>query len=251
MKKDFAEQYKNHEEWHWWFRGRTRILQSVLQSELTNGRHSKRILSLGCGPAEGLKWLVPFAGPDGKVIGLDIEPLHGKTIGREIAFVIGSIEQAPFTAGSFDLVLALDVFEHLDDDSAGVREVVRLVKPGGTLLVTVPALPSLWGGQDVVSEHRRRYTKRTLSRLFDNAGLSGYRIGYFNSLLFPVAASMRLTRRAVGLGNRARSDFEDNKPGVVNDMLAGVFGLERLLVKHAMLPIGLSLIGTYKQPRIN
>jgi hypothetical protein len=123
------------------------------------------------------------------------------------------------------------------------------VKPGGTLLITVPALPSLWGGQDVVSEHRRRYTKRTLSRLFDDAGLSGYRIGYFNSLLFPVAASMRLTRRAVGLGNRARSDFEDNKPGVVNDMLAGVFGLERLLVKHAMFPIGLSLIGTYKQPR--
>jgi len=251
MKKDFAEQYKNHEEWHWWFRGRTRILQSILQSELINGTHSKRILSLGCGPAEGLKWLVPFAGPDGKVIGLDIEPLHGKTVGREIAFVIGSVEQSPFTAGSFDLVLALDVFEHLDDDSAGVREVVRLVKPGGTLLITVPALPSLWGGQDVVSEHRRRYTKRTLSRLFDNAGLSGYRIGYFNSLLFPVAASMRLTRRAMGLGNRPRSDFEDNKPGVVNDMLAGVFGLERLLVKHAVFPIGLSLIGTYKQRRTN
>lgn len=247
MKKDFAEQYKNHEEWHWWFRGRTRILQSVLQSESINGTHSKRILSLGCGPAEGLKWLVPFAGPEGKVLGLDIEPLHAKTVSPDIAFVIGSVEQSPFRAASFDLVLALDVLEHLDDDSTGVREVVQLVKPGGTLLITVPALPSLWGGQDVVSEHRRRYTKRTLSRLFDNAGLSGYRIGYFNSLLFPVAASLRLTRRAAGLGNRPRSDFEDNRPGVVNDMLAGVFGLERLLVKHAIFPIGLSLIATYKQ----
>ena len=246
MRKDFAKQYKNLEEWHWWFRGRRRIIRSILQYEFINGSHPKRILSVGCGPVEGLKWLVPFVGQEGKVIGLDIEPLHGENVGQNIEFVIGSVEQTPLETGSFDLVLALDVFEHLDNDCASFREVVRLVKPGGMLLLTVPALPSVWGGQDVVSEHRRRYTKSTLKRLFDEANLSGYRIAYFNSLLFPLAAGLRWSRRAVGLGNRARSDFEDNKPGLVNDVLAWMFGLESHLINKSVLPIGLSLVATYK-----
>ena len=249
MKKDFARQYKDLEEWHWWFRGRRRIIERILRSESTNGSHSKRILSVGCGPADGLKWLVPFAGREGKVLGLDIEPLHAESVGQSVEFVVGSVEQIPLIAGSFDLVLALDVFEHLDNDSASFREVVRLVKPGGMLLVTVPAIPSVWGGQDIVSEHRRRYTKSTLKRLFDEANLSGYRISYFNSLLFPLAAGLRWSRRVVGLGNRARSDFEGNKPGLVNDILAWVFGLESHFINQSVMPIGLSLVATYKPQR--
>jgi SAM-dependent methyltransferase len=246
MKKDFARQYKDLEEWHWWFRGRRRIIERILRSESTNGSQSKRILSVGCGPADGLKWLVPFAGREGKVLGLDIEPLHAESVSQSVEFVVGSVEQIPLMAGSFDLVLALDVFEHLDNDSASFREVVRLVKPGGMLLVTVPAIPSVWGGQDIVSEHRRRYTKSTLKRLFDEANLSGYRISYFNSLLFPLAAGLRWSRRAVGLGNRARSDFENHKPGPVNDILAWVFGLESHFINQSIMPIGLSLVATYK-----
>jgi SAM-dependent methyltransferase len=246
MKKDFARQYKDVEKWHWWFRGRRRILECILLSESIDGTYSKRILSIGCGPAEGLKWLVPFAGQEGKVLGLDIEPLHAESVSQSVEFVVGSVEQIPLMAGSFDLVLALDVLEHLDNDSASFREVVRLVKPGGMLLLTVPALPSVWGGQDVVSEHRRRYTRSTLKRLFDEANLSGYRITYFNSLLFPLAAGLRWSRRAIGLGNRARSDFEDNKPGVLNDILAWVFGLESHLINRSVMPIGLSLVATYK-----
>ena len=246
MKKDFARQYKDVEKWHWWFRGRKRILESVLLSESMDGTHSIRILSVGCGPAEGLKWLVPFAGREGKVVGLDIEPLHAESVSQRVEFVVGSVEQIPLKAGSFDLVLALDVFEHLENDAESFQEVVRLVKPGGMLLVTLPALPSVWGGQDVVSEHRRRYTKDTLKRLFDEANLSNYRITYFNSFLFPLAAGLRLYRRAIGLGNRARSDFEDNKPGLVNNFLALVFGLESHLINRVVMPIGLSLVATYK-----
>jgi SAM-dependent methyltransferase len=246
MKKDFAEEYGQLEEWHWWFRGRRKVLESVLQRELT-GAGSRQILSVGCGPAEGLQWLVPFAGDQGKVVGLDIEPLHARRLNDKIDFVVGSLQSVPLADRSFDLVMALDVLEHLDNDYDSFLEAVRLVKPGGLLLLTVPALPSLWGGQDVVSEHRRRYTSRTLQQLFEEAKLSGYSIKYFNSVLFPVAAGLRWSRRALGMGNRARSDFEDNKPGMLNELLAWLFATESYFLPHANFPIGVSLLATYRR----
>jgi SAM-dependent methyltransferase len=249
LKKDYARQYGDMQQWHWWFRGRRRIIEAILRQELPDSdAKPRRLLSIGCGPAEGLRWLTPFAGSGGKVFGLDMEPEHAAPAPEGVEFVIGRMEDAPFDDASFDAVLALDVLEHLDDDAAGLREALRLVKPGGLLLITVPALPSLWGGQDVVSEHRRRYTKHTLTRLFDAAGLKGYRASYFNTLLFPLVASVRLARRATGRGERTRSDFEDNRPGAVNDLLAWVFSLESSLINSAPLPIGVSLVATYRLP---
>ncbi|HEY2974427.1 MAG TPA: class I SAM-dependent methyltransferase [Pyrinomonadaceae bacterium] len=248
MKKDFAQEYGDLEQWHWWFRGRRKILEFVLREELSDAAVSRRILSVGCGPAPGLKWLSPFAGVEGKVFGLDIEPLHARGVGEGLGFVVGSLETAPLRSASFDVVVALDVLEHLDDDHLSLCEAVRLVKPGGLLLLTVPALPSLWGGQDVVSEHRRRYTRRTLRKLFDDLSLSGYWIKYFNTFLFPLAASVRLVRRVIGKGNRARSDFEDNRPGIINETLAWLFGAESFLIRRAPFPFGVSLVATYRPP---
>jgi SAM-dependent methyltransferase len=245
MKKRFAEQYGDLEEWHWWFRGRRRIIESILSDELIAGQ--RRVLSVGCGPAEGLAWLLPFAGSHGKVVGLDIDATHAWNLNDNIEFVVGSLEDAPLADASFDVVLALDVLEHLDDDSRGLREAVRLVKPKGLLLLTVPALPSLWGGQDVVSEHRRRYTKRSFVRLFKSAGLSEYHIRYFNTLLFPLVAAVRLSRRSAGLGVRQRSDFEDNRPGLINDALAWVFSSESRLRNYLPMPIGVSLVATFRR----
>ena len=245
MKRQFAEQYGRLEQWHWWFRGRQRILEVVLCRELT-GRRSIFIASLGCGPVEGLAWLKPLAGPQGRVVGLDADPLHTRRLEPDLKYVIGRCEAAPLASGSFDLVLALDVLEHLDDDTAGLREAVRLLKPGGLLMVTVPALPSLWGGQDVVSHHRRRYTKRTLRQVFARAQLSRPRIVYFNTLLFPPVAAVRWIRSALGLSHRPQSDFDDNRPGLTNEVLATVFALERYLVHRVPMPVGVSLLATLR-----
>ncbi len=243
MKQQFAESYANIEQWHWWFRGRQRILESVLRREL-GGRHSISIASVGCGPAEGLRWLEQFAGAQGKIVGIDVEQMHARRIRPLIEYVVGSLEAAPFASHSFDAVLALDVLEHLDDDARGLREAARIVRPDGLLLVTVPALPSLWGGQDVVSHHRRRYTKQTLCETFARAGLPLPRVSYFNSFLFPPIAGVRWTRRALGLAERARSDFDDTRPGLVNEVLASVFAAERHVVTRISLPIGVSLLAT-------
>jgi SAM-dependent methyltransferase len=244
MKKDFAKSYGELEDWHWWFRGRQRVLESILSRRL-NGASPKRILSVGCGPAEGLQWLTPYTNAGGTVVGLDVEPLHARS-SEGIEFVVGSLEAAPLKDHSFDAVLALDVLEHLDDDSLGLKEVSRLVKPGGLLLITVPALPSIWGGQDLISEHRRRYTKRSLRRLFDAGGLSDYRITYFNTLLFPLAAGLRWSRRLLKKAQQPRSDFDDSKPGPLNEILAMVFSSERFLIDRAPLPFGVSLLATYR-----
>lgn len=248
MKLQFAAEYGQLEQWHWWFRGRQRILERVLREEL-GGCESPAIASLGCGPAEGLGWLGPLAAPHGRVIGVDAEPLHARRVAPNLECIVGRMEAVPLATGSCDAVLALDVLEHLDDDMAGLREAARLVKPGGLLLVTVPALPSLWGGQDVVSHHRRRYTRPTLRALFGRAGLPAPRVTYFNMLLFPPVAAVRWARRALGQADRPRSDFDDTRPGLLNSLLTSVFTAERHLVSRFTLPVGVSLLATVRPAR--
>jgi SAM-dependent methyltransferase len=243
----FAHRYAEFERWHWWFRGRRKILESVVRHEFT-ARTPLAIASLGCGPAEGLSWLVPLAAAGGRVVGVDSEPSHATALPPGVRSVVARIEAVPLRSGSLDVVLALDVFEHIPDDAAGLREAARLLRPGGRLIVTVPALESLWGNQDEVSHHLRRYSKATLWRAFDRAGLPRPRITYFNSLLFPAIAAVRWLRRGLGADEPARSDFEDTAPGLANDVLAALFAAERHLVSRVPLPIGVSLLAILRVP---
>ena len=247
MEKDFATKYGDLDKWHWWFRGRRKVLEAVLNREFGNGK-SANILSVGCGPAEGLKWLVPFSGTEGRVVGLDSELIHAQPRPDNVDFVVGSLEDISFPDHSFDLVLALDVLEHLEDDLGALQKIRNLIKPGGLLLLTVPALPSLWGRQDVASHHLRRYTRRSLEALLTAGTLNNRRVTYFNSLLFPAVAGVRWSRRVLGLGDRARTDFEGHQPGLANDVLAWVFGLESGIVNLTSMPIGVSLLATCRIP---
>jgi SAM-dependent methyltransferase len=250
MERTYASSYGDLEGWHWWFRAREQILGAVLRRAFAEGDPSapKRIVSVGCGPASGLAWLVPFAGERGTVIGLDADPsgaLRAAGLGASppgVAFVAGTVERAPLRSRSVDAVLALDVIEHLDDDAAGLAQAADLVAPGGFLLVTVPALPSLWGRQDTVSHHRRRYTRGSLADAFRRAGLARPRLTYFNTLLFPPIAAVRWSRRLVGVEGSG-SDFDDTRPGLVNGLLTKIFAAERFLVPRARLPFGVSLLG--------
>jgi 2-polyprenyl-3-methyl-5-hydroxy-6-metoxy-1,4-benzoquinol methylase len=243
MQRAFAERYGDLEQWHWWFRGRQRIVSSVLRRELPQNAQLK-VASVGCGPAAGLQWLKAFSGSEGRVVGIDAEAMHAAKLRPGFHYVVGSADAIPLQGSTFDVVLAMDVLEHLDRDVDGLREVAMLAKPGGLLLVTVPALPSLWGGQDVVSQHRRRYTKATLLALFAAAGLSRPQVTYFNLFLFPPIAAVRWMRAAAGLRNRARTDFEDSRPNFLNELLARLFAAERHFIHRIPLPIGVSLLAT-------
>ena len=215
MEPGFAARYADLEEWHWWFRSRLRLLEDLLRRRL-GGRTPLAIVSLGAGPPEGLGWLVPLAGARGRVVALDAEPTHARGVAADLLYVVGDLTAPPLTPAAFDVVLALDVLEHLDDDAAGLAQAARLLKPGGMLVVTVPALPSLWGAQDIVSHHHRRYTKRSLRALFTRAGLPAPELTYFNTLLFPALAAVRWLARARKLSAHPPSDFENNRPGLAN-----------------------------------
>lgn len=254
MDERFATAYQDLERWHWWFQGRRRILAEILRSELARqraaGREPRRLVSLGCGPAAGLDWLVEVLGGGGRVIGVDADPSGALRGHREsaaalppgVVFVYGRAEATPLRSGSCDGVLALDLIEHLDDDAAGLAEAARLVRKGGFLLVTVPAFPSLWGNQDVVSHHKRRYRARSLAGAFERAGLEISWLSYFNTLLFPAVATVRWGRRLLGRAEGEVSDFESGRPGVVNDGLKRLFAAERHLVGKLPLPFGVSLV---------
>jgi SAM-dependent methyltransferase len=140
------------------------------------------------------------------------------------------------------------VIEHVDDDAAALAEAARLVRPGGFVLATVPALPSLWGGQDDVSHHKRRYTARSLADAFERAGLPLAWSSYFNTALFPAIAAVRWSRRLVGRGaQEAVSDFESARPGALNELLERIFAAERHAVGRVRLPAGVSLIAVARR----
>src|SRR2546428_14104435 len=114
MRPEYAARYGDLSRWHWWFRGRQRIVEAVLHKEL-NKRKSLRIASVGCGPGEGLLWLAPLAEPDGCVLGVDPDRRHAVASHSNIYYVIGQLEATPLLPGAFDVVLSLDVLEHGDE----------------------------------------------------------------------------------------------------------------------------------------
>jgi SAM-dependent methyltransferase len=147
-------------------------------------------------------------------------------------------DDLPVTPGWADVVLLLDVLEHLDDDGEGLRAAGRTLRDDGRLVVTVPAYPWLWSGHDLALGHRRRYVAAGLRRLVADAGYRVERLSYFNTVLFPAVATTRLYKR---LRRDARHDLERPAPAL-NTLLEWLFALERHVVTRQALPFGTSLL---------
>jgi SAM-dependent methyltransferase len=227
----FAELEKT----HWWFLVRRSFV--LHQAQRYAPPSPARLLEVGCGTGATLRGLSSLF-PDAKVTG--VEPAASVVQVAAAAgcdVVQGSFEQLPVAAGSVDMLLALDVLEHLDDDAAGLAEAGRALRPGGRLLVTVPALPSLWGPHDELNHHRRRYTRATLCDRLVVAGFRIERVTYFNTVLLPLAWLERTIAK-----RRQRSAMVSQPAPFVNAVLRRLFALELPLLRRIDLPIGLSLL---------
>jgi SAM-dependent methyltransferase len=149
----------------------------------------------------------------------------------------------PFAARTFDLVCALDVLEHLADDRAALGAIHHVLKPGGALLLSVPALRVLWGRQDVLAGHHRRYRRHELRERVLAAGFAIERLAWFNTWMFLPILAVRLAMRPFlrSTGHGTRSDFAVGS-GWLDRPLGAVFGSEAGLVARGVLPIGVSLL---------
>jgi len=224
------------EDTHWWYVGRRRIIQSLVE-KISTKLQTQRILDVGCGTGANLKMLAAY----GKAEGVDISPqavdfCHERGLN---SVKLGAIEQLPYESDSFELVTALDVIEHLDDDIAGLREMRRVLCRDGRLLVFVPAFMFLWGVQDDVSNHRRRYTLPRLLKAVEEAGFSVEWSSYANISFFLPVLVVRSMMRWLGL--RADTEYGINI-SLMNGPFSSLFAAERLIFKHGRLPFGVSAV---------
>jgi SAM-dependent methyltransferase len=228
---------------HWWYRARRDVLAALIR-RVVRPPAAASILEIGCGTGHNLAMLSQFGHVDALELDDEARAFAEKRVGRAIMRA-PLPELAGVPEHHYDLIGALDVIEHIDDDHAAIAAIATRLKPGGKFVITVPAHPWMWSAHDVVSHHKRRYSKISLRRLIDGSPLRIDSIGYFNSLLFPLAVAQRLTFKM----------FNAQKPRLeipsapVNSALRHTFAAERHLIGRFPLPPGLSLFAVASRIR--
>jgi SAM-dependent methyltransferase len=242
MDRDYELQTHRAEDRHWWYRGRRTVLQrTIADLQLPT---PTRVLDAGCGSGRNMVELARL----GTVTGVELSRTSACLArARDAGKVLeGSVMRMPFADDSFDLAVSLDVIEHLQDDLGALGELRRVVAPGGSLLVTVPAYPWLWSGHDEINHHHRRYTRRSLLAVAERAGWGCVRTTYFNSLLLPVAILLRVLDRLSKKPTESSLDLWV-PPEPLNWLLERPLNFEAALIARGRrIPAGLSLLAVFR-----
>ncbi|WP_448520252.1 class I SAM-dependent methyltransferase [Rhodoflexus sp.] len=254
MERKYYEEYYTLERTNWWFKVRNRILMERIE-QFANGRTDLKILNIGAGTGRTTELLQAF----GEVSSIEYDAYCVAFTRDKLPFEVqeGSILDLQFADASFDLVCAFDVIEHVEDDALAVREMKRVCRPGGHVMVSVPAFQFLWSHHDVINHHHRRYTMTGLRQIFEENHAANHPHGkiiystYFNSLLFPPVAAFRLIaewlpknliRKGTGADNNV---VPEGSP--VNRLLEGIFGIERPMLRNGWkFPFGVSAMLIYQ-----
>jgi SAM-dependent methyltransferase len=241
------------EDKHWWFAGRTWSLLNIIDQVVEPDGES-RVLDIGCGAGNMFHHLVRY----GPVVGVDNNP-KPLAVARERGYDVreGAAEDLPLPEESFDLVALLDTVEHCEDDMAVLQECYRVCAPGGHLVVTVPAFMWLWSHNDVLNDHKRRYSTEELNEKLRQVGFQTTRTTYNNFFVFPLAAALILMRR----GTEQEPDlgsphFDDESyqvemepaPPLLNTILSGITWTESQVLRRVNLPVGTSIICIAEKP---
>ena len=224
------------EQSHWWYTGRRKILANFVEDicrRVTDRR--PRILDVGCGTGANLLMLSEYGDAEGVDISKDALAFCRERGLDKVK--LGAGEKLPYDDGTFDSVTAFDVVEHMDDDLAGLREMRRVLRPGGRVLLFVPTFMFLWGVQDDVSNHRRRYRLPELRGVLEKAGFEIERTTYANITFFLPILFVRKLMRVMGI----KAETENNiNVTALNGVLGRVLGAESVVMKYMDIPFGVS-----------
>jgi SAM-dependent methyltransferase len=242
MEREYELQTHRAEDRHWWYQGRRNVLERTIAS--LGLPADATILDAGCGSGRNMVDLARH----GTVTGVELSDTSAKLAReRNVGVVVeGSVMDMPFADDSFELTVSLDVIEHLEDDVGALRELRRVTKPGGVLLVTVPAYQWLWSGHDEINHHHRRYNRRTLLAAAQSAGWQPQRSAHFNSLLLPVAIVLRALERFNPTTTKSSLDLWV-PPAPLNWALRQPLNLEAAVIgRGGSIPAGLSLLAIFR-----
>jgi len=227
---------------HWWFSSKRAIILETI-ARYTNLNPSSTILDIGCGSGLMLNALEGL----GNTSGMDMSD-DAIQFSQEI--FRGGIrkgylpDNVPFPENQFDLITALDVIEHIDDDVQSLKTIKELLTATGTAIIPVPAYMVLWSHFDEINEHKRRYTLTELKNKLEQAGFRIEKISYYNTFLFPIAYVVRKLNNF--LGRNGVSDIE-MPSDIMNNLLRRVFSSEKSLLRYCNFPFGVSVLAVVKK----
>lgn len=239
------ESLANRETFYFWHVGRRELLAELLKKYLPEAR-PRSILDIGCGTGGDMLLLAPL----GNVIGLD-SSAEALRLSESKGFHLlkqGSAEALPLEDNSIDLVVALDVLEHIPNDEKATQEVLRVLRKGGIFLVTVPAYQWLWSQHDIALHHQRRYWKPDLCRMLRSRGFTLRYSSYFVVLGMCMNGLRKLIDRVRGSALKSAHVYDVVYPPFMNFLLLSVLRVERLIMRFSPIPFGSSIVVVAQKP---
>ncbi len=247
MEAQSIQEYEKLEKYYWWFVGRRQIIGRVLEKYFSGEKLN--ILDWGCGPGGNFSLL----GQYGQVLGVDAsEESISACKQKGITNVLQAVELSELKGGAqYDLVTNFDVLEHISDDRGFLQGLRTVVKPGGHVLVTVPAYQFLWSSLDEALGHKRRYTRKEISEKFARAGYQVMRASYFIFFLSPAFVGYRMFEKLIKKKSTSLSGSVIEFPKLINWLFTKTLSLESILIPFISLPFGTSIIVLAKKKKSN